>query len=230
MSFQNNFPSGYFYIKSRKYGRVLDVFDRSKEPGAKVILWTQKLGDDRHNQLWSYEDGFLVNKHSGLVLDVAGGNLKSVAGLCQYTRKHANDAKNQRFAFQDGFIFPVESPSLVVDIRGDADKDGAQIILYEKKQYDNLNQLFMLEPEREEFRAPTQGYGSYAQPPTTGAITDPTAAYGFGGYNRQQGQPQSQYQQSGGAGYQQQYQQQPPAQGQYQQYPPYGQQPPRGGY
>ncbi|KAL1921215.1 uncharacterized protein VTP21DRAFT_10931 [Calcarisporiella thermophila] len=152
----SGFPSGYFYIKSRKYGNcVLDVCENSKKPGARVILWKQKLGDEAHNQLWKHDNGFLINKNSGLVLDIAGGKLKPVAGLCQYTRKTVKDAHNQRFMFDRGFLLPLHDKSnLVVDIRGDTDKDGTEIILYEKKPFDNLNQMFLLEPEHEEFHHP----------------------------------------------------------------------------
>ncbi|KAL1916749.1 uncharacterized protein VTP21DRAFT_5453 [Calcarisporiella thermophila] len=156
----SGFPQGYFYLKSRKYGKVIDIQDGSASAGAKLVLWDQKFGPEADNQLWRYDNGYLENKRSRHVLDVAGGDLKAVAQLCQYTRKNISDAKNQLWEYHNGFVFPkvLADESLVIDIRGDEDKPGTQIILYKKKSSDALNQLWFCEPEKLDIRAPTQGY------------------------------------------------------------------------
>ncbi|KAL1920035.1 uncharacterized protein VTP21DRAFT_1181 [Calcarisporiella thermophila] len=142
------FPQGYFFIKSIKTGKVLDVDDASLKPGAKVVLYHIKTFHSNDNQLWFYENGFIINKKSNLVLDVAGGHLKEVAHLCQYQRKLGQDTSNQVFDFSNGFIYPRANPELVLDIRGDKDKDGAEVILYKRKQTDNQNQLWELVPHQ----------------------------------------------------------------------------------
>ncbi|RUS19178.1 hypothetical protein BC937DRAFT_87893 [Endogone sp. FLAS-F59071] len=68
------FPEGYFFIKSHKNGMVLDVEEASKQHfnvdlrlqiNARVIVWPQKFRDNA-NQLWSHDNGFIINKCSGL--------------------------------------------------------------------------------------------------------------------------------------------------------------------
>ncbi|RUS27683.1 hypothetical protein BC938DRAFT_482881 [Jimgerdemannia flammicorona] len=65
-------PDGFFYIKSRLSGKVVDVDGASMKADAKILLWPQKFDSDRDNQLWYYDDGYLVNKKSRKVLDIRG--------------------------------------------------------------------------------------------------------------------------------------------------------------
>ncbi|KAL1924434.1 uncharacterized protein VTP21DRAFT_4088 [Calcarisporiella thermophila] len=142
----SGFPQGYFFIKSIKTGKVLDVEGASNKPGEDVVLYHIHKLRSVDNQLWFYENGYIINKKSNLCLDVKGGHLKEVAKIIQYQRKLGQEASNQIWEFQNGFIFPRANPDLVLDIRGDKDKDDAEIILYKRKQTDNHNQLWELVP------------------------------------------------------------------------------------
>ncbi|RUS19179.1 hypothetical protein BC937DRAFT_87894 [Endogone sp. FLAS-F59071] len=65
----------------------------------------------------------------------------------QYKRKIAEDAHNQRWSYrEDGSLHLLADPNLVLDIRGDSDKEGSRIILYTRKATENLNQLWEIEP------------------------------------------------------------------------------------
>ncbi|CAO0797004.1 unnamed protein product [Mucor circinelloides] len=143
----DEFPSGYFYIKSRNSGKVIDVDGASTKNDGKILIWTPKHNDDRDNQLWYYQDGFVVNKCSGKALDVRGGPLVDDAWICQYDRKKISDAQNQRWGYEDGFIYTLADPHMVLDVRGNQTSDGTRVVLYHKKfGYDNLNQLWDLVP------------------------------------------------------------------------------------
>ncbi|OBZ87220.1 hypothetical protein A0J61_04729 [Choanephora cucurbitarum] len=142
----DEFPSGYFYIKSHSCGKVIDVDGASVKNDAKILIWPPKHNDDRDNQLWYYQDGFIVNKHSGKVLDVRGGPLVQDAWICQYDRKLTEEAQNQRWGYDEGFIYPLADPHMVLDIRGNQTADGTRLILYHKKLGHNLNQLWDLIP------------------------------------------------------------------------------------
>ncbi|KAI9493242.1 ricin B lectin domain-containing protein [Zychaea mexicana] len=142
------FPvDGFFYIKSQKNGLVLDIDDGKTDPGASLIMWSQKAADaeDNDNQLWRYADGFVTNKKSGLVLDISGGDLKSDKQIVQYPRK-LTMTSNQRFGLRDGFIYARADPRLVLDIRGDDDAEGAKVLLYKRKEAENDNQQWVVEP------------------------------------------------------------------------------------
>ncbi|GAA5815895.1 hypothetical protein MFLAVUS_009414 [Mucor flavus] len=57
------------------------------------------------------------------------------------------DAQNQRWYYrEDGVIYPQVDPNLVLDIRGNWNKKGTVVLLYERKYEDNLNQLWDLVP------------------------------------------------------------------------------------
>ncbi|KAG0173271.1 hypothetical protein DFQ28_011182 [Apophysomyces sp. BC1034] len=144
------FPEGFFYIRSRESGKVVDVDGASTKNDGKILLWTPKHNDDRDNQLWYYEDGFLVNKHSGKVLDVRGGPVIDNAWICQYDRKLLLDAHNQRWGYKDGYIYVLAEPHMVLDIKGGHKTDGTRLILYHRKYpVDSSNQIWDLVPAGE---------------------------------------------------------------------------------
>ncbi len=65
----------FLKITNRKTGKVLDVFEDSKDEGAPIIQYDEK-GDDNDNQRWSWvgtgAEKKLKSKSSNLVLDVDG--------------------------------------------------------------------------------------------------------------------------------------------------------------
>ncbi|KAI9287234.1 ricin B lectin domain-containing protein [Umbelopsis sp. AD052] len=177
----SNFPQGYFYIKSRQNGFVLDVFDGGMSNDTQIIVYPQKH-NDASNQLWSNDNGFLINKKSGLVLDIRGGELTGDKPIIQYARKMTL-AHNQRWGYHDGFIHVLADPRLVLDIRGGISKEGSPIILYERKHQNNANQQWVLEPYGN-----TGGQYGVASNPTQQTI---------GGYPPPPGYQQNAYQQPG---------------------------------
>ncbi|KAI8096635.1 ricin B lectin domain-containing protein [Halteromyces radiatus] len=141
----NGFPlDTYFYIKNRKNSTVLDVYDGATTEDANIVLWPQKMNDN-HNQLWRYEDGFLLNMKSKLALDVRGGDLKAETHIVQYGRK-ITMAHNQRFGYRDGYLYTLADPRLVFDIKGGSDKDGAKLILNKRRHHSHEDQQWTIEP------------------------------------------------------------------------------------
>ncbi|KAI8372897.1 ricin B lectin domain-containing protein [Radiomyces spectabilis] len=139
------FPENtYFYIRSRQNGSCLDVYNGETSADTSIIIWPKKENDN-DNQLWRFEDGFLINKKSNLVMDVRGGDLKSDKPVVQYDRK-LTQAHNQRWGYRDGFIYVLADPRLVLDIKGGKDKDGTKVILYLRKDTENDNQQWTIEP------------------------------------------------------------------------------------
>jgi hypothetical protein len=63
----------FLKIVNRKSGKVLDVFEESKDEGTKIIIWDEK-SEGTDNQRWSWEGKGkakrLKSKSSELVLDV----------------------------------------------------------------------------------------------------------------------------------------------------------------
>ncbi|KAI8646075.1 ricin B lectin domain-containing protein [Parasitella parasitica] len=143
----SNFPTGWFYIQSKcSHKMVLDVSADSLKAAAKIVVYPKKA-KDIDNQLWMYDNGYIINKNSGMVLDVQGGPLESDKQIIQYKRKMVEDAENQRWYYrEDGVIYPQTNPNLVLDIRGNWTKPGTVVLLYDRKYVDNENQLWDLVP------------------------------------------------------------------------------------
>ncbi|KAI9483829.1 MAG: ricin B lectin domain-containing protein [Benjaminiella poitrasii] len=135
-----------YFIKSQFNGRVLDVEEGSTEDEANVIVYTQKY-EDCLNQLWRYEDNYLINANSAKALDISGGEMQPESSIIQYAQKASEEAANQKWEIDgEGYIFCSARPDLVLDIQGAEDEDGVQVILYNKREGDVAsNQRWSLE-------------------------------------------------------------------------------------
>ncbi|CAO3702775.1 unnamed protein product [Rhizopus stolonifer] len=188
------FPEGEFYILSRKHGFALDVYDGqtkvkslycvkevsiSNNPfflgNANIIVWPQKF-QDSDNQLWSFVNGRLINKKLGHALDISSSAFRRDKTIVQ--KKVKGSKQSQEWVYDQGYICSKEYPTLVLDIRGDSEKGGAHILLYKRKDSDNLNQQWHFEPyqqfehtlnmattslplhKKEGFGQPRLGYGA----------------------------------------------------------------------
>ncbi|RCI05187.1 hypothetical protein CU098_013117 [Rhizopus stolonifer] len=169
------FPEGEFYILSRKHGFALDVYDGQTKEDANIIVWPQKF-QDSDNQLWSFVNGRLINKKSGHALDISSSAFRRDKIIVQ--KKVKGSKQSQEWVYDQGYICSKEYPTLVLDIRGDSEKGGAQILLYKRKDSDNLNQQWHFEPyqqfehtlnmattslplhKKEGFGQPRLGYGA----------------------------------------------------------------------
>ncbi|KAI9028130.1 ricin B lectin domain-containing protein [Phycomyces nitens] len=144
-----DFPEGYFYIQSRNSGKVVDVDGASIKNDGKILIWSPKHDSDRDNQLWYYQEGFIINKHSGKCLDIRGGPIVEHALICQYDRKLVADAQNQQWGYRDGYIYVLSEPHMVLDVKGNYQTDGTRLVLSHKKfalDNANVNQLWDLIP------------------------------------------------------------------------------------
>ncbi|CAG8524300.1 10827_t:CDS:2, partial [Paraglomus brasilianum] len=133
------FPRGDFYIKSvaspsgtsttaaPAQNLVIDL-ERGFWSGSKSILARQKSNTDHdQNQLWRYDNGWIVHKSSNNVLEVEGG--KVGGRLVFNARKTLANANNQRWIFtKEGHLALQNNPQLVLDIKGTV-KETAQIVL-----------------------------------------------------------------------------------------------------
>ncbi|KAI9492018.1 ricin B lectin domain-containing protein [Zychaea mexicana] len=152
----------YFYIKSSLGENVVDVYNGETAADTELIIWPQKYNDNE-NQLWRYEDGYLINKKSEMVVDVRGGETQSDTPLIQYERKMTM-ASNQRWGYDGGFIHLLADPRMVLDIRGGGSRKGTKVILYKRKEDDNDNQRWIIEPFGQPFQ-PEPVSGPYGNNP-----------------------------------------------------------------
>ena len=90
-----NAGNGYYIIRVKATGKVLDVQKASKEKGTKIIQYDLNGND---NQLWKLEDAgngysYLKSKQSGLYLDVQGGTATNGKQLHIWPQNKKNSQK-----------------------------------------------------------------------------------------------------------------------------------------
>ncbi|KAJ3575601.1 hypothetical protein NP233_g986 [Leucocoprinus birnbaumii] len=110
------FPTRPFFIRNVSSGLVFDVAGRSTEPNSGIILWDKK-GSDYENQLWSYENGVLINERSKLVLEILGydenaGKIKPESPLLQVERKWPQK-RSQMWSYVDRHLYTYD-PSMAI--------------------------------------------------------------------------------------------------------------------
>ncbi|KAF9940748.1 hypothetical protein BGZ75_005729 [Mortierella antarctica] len=129
-----DFPQGQeFFIGLRDTNLVLDVSGGNAEPGAAIILYTRKNGDN-DNQRWIYENKQVRNKQTGHVLTFPNLGPHVVA-----SQQPAENRDTQEFDYYDYTISARADEDLVVGING-AKADGAVVALIPRDNDSDLQQ------------------------------------------------------------------------------------------
>ncbi|MCH7230447.1 RICIN domain-containing protein, partial [Glycomyces sp. L485] len=76
----------WYFIESRHSGLVLDVLDRSTEPGAEIIQWNNTGGTNQQFRFIDAGGGYyrIQARHSNMVLDVWEWNADNGATIAQF--------------------------------------------------------------------------------------------------------------------------------------------------
>ncbi|KAL9559990.1 hypothetical protein PS6_000475 [Mucor atramentarius] len=151
------FPNeGYFFLKSQKTGLVLDI-NGEDEAGSKLVIRPKGDESEVDNQLWTFEQGYLISKKTsfgmekknkkkvkkdGKLMIFLDGDLRSDKRVLQFERKKTM-AHNQRWGIRDGFVYPVADPRLVLDTKEDS---GSEVTVTYRRTEDNDLQQWYLEP------------------------------------------------------------------------------------
>ncbi|KAI8801330.1 hypothetical protein BJ742DRAFT_33426 [Cladochytrium replicatum] len=132
----------YFLIKNQSFNKVIAVADGSTKPGADIVIEEQrKDASEIDRQLWSLKDGQLVNKLSGLAIATAGGSLKTGTKIVL----SASSSDVPTFSLTDVYQLQLQLPSLKTAVVLGVNtglfsrKEGAQVVIQEKKKVDGWN-------------------------------------------------------------------------------------------
>jgi hypothetical protein len=109
--------SGYYFIKSKLSGNVIDIQDASTKSGALLDAFPQKASGSG-NQLWTCVQDpaaagyyFIRNKLSGNVIDIQGASTKSGALLVAFPQKSKGNDNQRWMPVGGAFPPPVELPN-----------------------------------------------------------------------------------------------------------------------
>lgn len=143
---QDAFPEGFFYIRNVHSGLVVDIEDGSTAAGARAIVWHRKSSSSA-NQLWKYDDGFLVNKNSGLVLEVVGyqggGSIAPGTPVAQARRREKPENLNQLWAYNHEMLMPYD-PKVTLSARDGNFAAGTEVVV-DTSQMGDLRQEWMFD-------------------------------------------------------------------------------------
>ena len=115
-------------------GLVLDIAYGAW--GNKITLYERHGGD---NQLWKFQDGFLVSK-GGLVADISGVNAnEAVIGQDQH------QSMNQKWT-KEGDCIQNQRTGMVMQVKDGKMESGTEIIMSTKNS-PFFNQMFFIVPE-----------------------------------------------------------------------------------
>lgn len=155
-----NFPTaGYFMIKSYLHGFVLDVADGETKDGAFVVLAPIKTTDFA-SQLWSFQDGRVVNlKGHNLVLDATlSDTVKAGERVVISTKTGTATSSDQHFEFgvEGGLIQLKSSNNLVLSVKelNRVTDKNARIDVYLQEEKSHLKSNFGRPEQRWEIKIP----------------------------------------------------------------------------
>ncbi|KFH70968.1 hypothetical protein MVEG_03814 [Podila verticillata NRRL 6337] len=140
--------SGWFYIKSQSSGLVVDVEQDADPlaPNVLVSMNTQITSVTEENQakvesqLWTYQNGQIINRRSQLVLDCKQGVVRYGARLMQGIPKEGKESHHQRWESSNGTLVVQGKPLYAIDIEGDGTKSGSRLSLQRPKVQNNSDQ------------------------------------------------------------------------------------------
>lgn len=125
----------FFYIRSEMHGKVMDIKNRERDAGGKVVMM-EKDEDAQDSQLW-YEDkfGVVCNKVNECVLDSANE--------CKIVLQPDEPGNTEQlWTIQENRIINRAKPQFVLDIKGAKHKNGAKLISWPWHGEDNQKWQF----------------------------------------------------------------------------------------
>ena len=141
--------SGYYFIKSKLNGNVIDIQGASTTAGVLLDAFPQKpSGND--NQLWEFVADpvgsgcyFIKSKLNGNVIDIQGASTRAGALLDAFPQKPSgNENQLWEFVGSDYFLIVSKLNGNVIDIQGASTRAGALLDVYTLKSSGNDNQLW----------------------------------------------------------------------------------------
>jgi beta-N-acetylglucosaminidase len=128
----------------------LDIFGKSNDPEAKVILWPQMYTPNQRFKLVADGGGYytITSLKSNLVLDVSGNNAANGSPVIQFTSKNGTNDSNQKWKLDqnsDGSYAIVSklNENFCLDLSGAKTTDGTNLVLY-RRDNNRSSQRFMI--------------------------------------------------------------------------------------
>jgi endo-1,4-beta-xylanase len=171
--------NAWYVLVNRNSGRVVDVYGRATNDGARIAQWTR---NDGSNQQWQFVDsgnGYyrLKSRLSGKVLDVYNFSTANSASVVQWSDLNGTNQQWRLADSSDGYVrFINRNSNKALEVQGAATTDGANVVQYD--DWGGANQQWQL--VRVDGGTPTSG--SCSLPSTyrwssTGVLANPRSGW-----------------------------------------------------
>ncbi len=137
--------NAWYVLVNRNSGKVVDVYGRATNDGARIAQWTR---NDGSNQQWQFVDsgnGYyrLKSRLSGKVLDVYNFSTANSASVVQWSDLNGTNQQWRLADSSDGYVrFINRNSNKALEVQGAATTDGANVVQYD--DWGGANQQWQL--------------------------------------------------------------------------------------
>jgi hypothetical protein len=144
--------SGYFLIRSKLNGLVLDVAGNNPEPKTNLVVYPVKGTHGEPNQQWVItDDGLIKSRLNGFVVDIPGSSTDPFTPVIVYPVNGDNGTPNQQWTITDDGLIKSKLNDFVLDILGSITEPLTPIVTHPVNETNGTpNQQWELVPIPEE--------------------------------------------------------------------------------
>ena len=128
---QQSSSSGYFLIKSKLNGLVLDIAGNNPEPKTHLVVYPAKGTYGEPNQQWKItSDGLIKSRLNDLVIDVSNSNREPFTLVIVYPVNGAEGTPNQKWTISEDGLIKSQLNDFVLDILGSITEPLTPVVMY----------------------------------------------------------------------------------------------------
>lgn len=128
---KNGSNSGYFLIKSKLNGLVLDVAGNNAEAKTHLVVYPVKGTNGEPNQQWKItEDGFIESRLNGFVVDIPESRTEPFTPVITYPVNGSNGTPNQQWTITEDGLIKSKLNGLVLDVLGSSTEPLTPVVTY----------------------------------------------------------------------------------------------------
>jgi len=128
---KNGSKSGYFLIKSKLNGLVLDVAGNNSEAKTHLVVYPVKGAYGEPNQHWKItEDGLIESRLNGFVVDIPESRTEPFTPVITYPVNGSNGTPNQQWTITEDGLIKSKLNGFVLDVLGSSTEPFTPIVTY----------------------------------------------------------------------------------------------------
>lgn len=128
---KNGSNSGYFLIKSKLNGLVLDVAGNNSEAKTHLVVYPVKGAYGEPNQHWKItEDGLIESRLNGFVVDIPESKTEPFTPLITYPVNGSNGTPNQQWTITEDGLIKSTLNGFVLDVLGSIPDPLTPVVTY----------------------------------------------------------------------------------------------------